>query len=433
MNYCNMNIEQLSHEKALVEKKLEGYKKLELDLAMSRGIPNAAMIELTAELFKDIDVYSNRIGLDGTDLGTYNQGLLSGIKEAKILFSELLCINVENIIIGGNSSLNLMFDMFSQLMLHGNCDSDRPWCHEDKLKFLCPVPGYDRHFSICEYMGIEMINIPLGPNGPDMDIVEELAANDSSIKGIWCVPQYSNPTGITYSDETVKRLASMKTAAKDFRIFWDNAYNVHHLFTGTCDSLTNIFDQCTNHGNGNRVYIFTSTSKVSIPGSGISAIGASVENISDILSRMKMQTIGYDKLNMLRHAIAFPGKDAVNEHMKKVADILAPNFNITLEIMENELAGKGIASWSSPGGGYFISFDGLKNTASRIVELCEEHGVKLTPAGAPFPYRKDPDDSNIRIAPTYPSYEEMKTAAGIFTECVKMASLEILIGDKNEQ
>jgi DNA-binding transcriptional MocR family regulator len=433
MNYNNMSLKQLTQEKALVEKKLEGYKKLDLDLAMSRGIPNSAMIELTAELFKDIDVYSNRIGLDGTDLGTYNQGLLSGIKEAKILFSELLCINVENIIIGGNSSLNLMFDMFSQLMLHGNCDSARPWCREDKVKFLCPVPGYDRHFSICEYMGIEMINIPLGPYGPDMDIVEELAANDNSIKGMWCVPQYSNPTGITYSDDTVKRLASMKTAAPDFRIFWDNAYSVHHLFTGTCDSLINILEQCATRGNENRVYMFTSTSKVSIPGSGISAIGASLKNISDILSRMKMQTIGYDKLNMLRHAIAFPGKEAVIEHMKKVAEILAPNFNITLETMENELAEAGIASWSRPGGGYFINFEGLKNTASRIVELCAEHGVKLTPAGAPFPYKKDPDDSNIRIAPTYPSYDEMKAAAGIFAECVKMASLEILIGEKNEQ
>lgn len=430
MNYLTMNKSQLAEEKKKVMEKLDGYRSLELDLAMSRGIPNTAMIELTAEIFRDIDVYTDRIGLDGTDLGTYNQGLLAGIREAKILFSELFCIEPDNIIVGGNSSLNLMFDMFSQLMLHGNCDSEKPWCREDKIKFLCPVPGYDRHFAICEYMGIEMINIPLGNDGPDMDMVEELAASDPGIKGMWCVPQYSNPTGITYSDETVERLSSMKTAARDFRIFWDNAYSVHHLYTGTCDTLTNILVQCRNYGNENRVYMFSSTSKVSIPGSGISAIGASKANIKDILSRMKIQTIGYDKLNMLRHTKAFPDKQAITEHMKRIADILAPNFTITLEVMDRELGGKGIADWSIPGGGYFISFDGLKNTASRIVELCGLHGVKLTPAGAPFPYQKDPNDSNIRIAPTYPSYEDMKTAAMIFAECVKLASIEILIGGK---
>ena len=274
-----------------------------------------------------------------------------------------------------------------------------------------------------------MINVPLLTDGPDMTMVEKLVAEDSSIKGIWCVPQYSNPTGITYSDETVKRLASMKTAAGDFRIFWDNAYSVHHLFTGTCDTLTNSLDLCTEYGNENRVYMFSSTSKVSIPGSGISAIGASGKNINDILSRMKIQTIGYDKLNMLRHALAFPGKEAVINHMKRIAEILAPNFEITLEILENELSDKGIASWSRPGGGYFINFDGMSGTASRIVKLCALHGVKLTPAGAPFPYQKDPDYSNIRIAPTYPSYDDMKTAAEIFAECVKLASIEKMIGE----
>lgn len=432
MKYTEMNYLQLVNERIEIEKKLEDYKKMNLDLAMSRGIPNSAMIDLTAEKFKDIDVYSNRIGLDGTDLGTYNQGLISGIKEAKILFSELLCVETENIIVGGNSSLNLMFDMFSQLMIHGNCDSEKPWGREETIKFICPVPGYDRHFAICEYMGIEMINVPMNENGPDMKIVEELVASDENIKGMWCVPQYSNPSGITYSDKTVQRLASMNTAAKDFRIFWDNAYSVHHLFTGTCDTLTNILEQCKTHGNENRVYMFASTSKVSMPGSGVAAMASSPKNIEDILNRMKKQTIGYDKLNMFRHAKAFPGKEAVIEHMKKVADVLAPNFTVTLETLNKELADLGIADWSIPGGGYFINFQGLKGTAKRVVELCALYGVKLTAAGAPYPYKKDPENSNIRIAPTYPSYKDMKTAAAIFSECVKLASLEILIGEKNE-
>jgi len=433
MKYSDMNIDQLSTEKKYIQSKLDGYKKMDLDLAMSRGIPNTAIIEIAAKKFSKTDVYINRIGDDKTDLGTYNQGLIAGISEARNLFSELLCVGVENIIVGGNSSLNLMFDMMAQLMLKGNCNSIRPWEREESVKFICPVPGYDRHFGICEYLGIDMISVPLLEDGPDMDMVEKLANEDPTVKGIWCVPQYSNPSGITYSDEVVTRLAGMKTAAADFRIFWDNAYSVHHLFTGTCDSVSNILEQCLRHGNDNRVYIFASTSKVSMPGSGISAIAASEENISDILSRMKKQTIGYDKLNMLRHTRVFPNKDAILEHMKEIAEVIAPNFNITLEILDKELSGKGIAEWSRPGGGYFINFNGMEGTASRIVGLCALHGVKLTPAGAPFPYKIDPRDSNIRIAPTFPSYEEMKKAAEIFAECVKLASIEVLLGGNDEQ
>lgn len=429
MLYKSMGPDSLKQELSIVNKQYEAHLCKNLDLAMSRGIPNQKMIELTAAKFKNIDVYTNRIRKDGTDLGTYNQGLITGIKEIKELFSELLSVKEENLIIGGNSSLNLMFDMFSQLMIHGNCDSDKPWGKENNIKFLCPVPGYDRHFAICEYMGIEMINVPLTNDGPDMAIVENLVSNDETIKGIWCVPQYSNPDGTVYSNETIKRLASMKVLAKDFRIFWDNAYSIHHLFNGQICEIPSILDECISNRKPNRVYMFASTSKISLPGSGVAAIATSSENVENILNRMRKQTIGYDKLNMLRHAEVFKNKKAVIEHMKDVAKILRPNFEITLETMQNELSKLDIAKWSHPHGGYFISFNTTVGSAKRIVELCNNAGVKLTPAGAPFPYKKDPDDSNIRIAPTFPSYEDMKTAAIIFCTCVKLAALEKLTGE----
>lgn len=428
MSYLQMDKTSLLNEKSVVEKKYTKYLGENLNLAMSRGIPNQKMIEITAAKFSAIDVYTNRIYKDGTDLGTYNQGLISGIKEIKKVFAEILSVNEDNLIIGGNSSLNLMFDMFSQLMINGNCDSIRPWSKEEKIRFLCPVPGYDRHFAICEHMGIEMINIPMTDNGPNMDVIESMVSDDESIKGIWCVPQYSNPDGTVYSSKTIKRLAQMKTKAKDFRIFWDNAYSVHHLFLGEIHEVDNILDACIDAGNENRVYIFASTSKISMPGSGVAAIAASEDNIKDILNRMKKQTIGYDKMNMIRHAIAFPDKASIMRHMKEVADVLRPNFEIMLKTLETELKDLGIADWSHPDGGYFISFNTRKGSASRIVELCAKAGVKLTPAGAPFPYKKDPDDSNIRIAPTFPSYDDMKKAAEIFCICVKLAALEELTG-----
>ena len=302
MSYLQMDKTSLLNEKSVVEKKYTKYLGENLNLAMSRGIPNQKMIEITAAKFSAIDVYTNRIYKDGTDLGTYNQGLISGIKEIKKVFAEILSVNEDNLIIGGNSSLNLMFDMFSQLMINGNCDSIRPWSKEEKIRFLCPVPGYDRHFAICEHMGIEMINIPMTDNGPDMDVIESMVSDDESIKGIWCVPQYSNPDGTVYSSKTIKRLAQMKTKAKDFRIFWDNAYSVHHLFLGEIHEVDNILDACIDAGNENRVYIFASTSKISMPGSGVAAIAASEDNIKDILNRMKKQTIGYDKMNMIRRS-----------------------------------------------------------------------------------------------------------------------------------
>lgn len=426
MSYLSMGKQELLKEKNIIEKQYNTYLGENLNLNMSRGIPNQKMIELTAAKFKNIDVYTNRIYKDGADLGTYNQGLIAGIKEIKELFSQILSVEEKNLIIGGNSSLNLMFDMFSQMMLHGNCDSEKPWVKENKVKFLCPVPGYDRHFAICEYMGIEMINIPMTENGPDMDIVENLLIADETIKGMWCVPMYSNPDGTVYSHETVKRLASMKTAAKDFRIFWDNAYSIHHLFNGVIGKIPNVLNLCNISGNPNRVYMFASTSKISMPGSGVSAIASSTENVEDILNRMRKQTIGYDKINMIRHAIAFPTKEVVLKHMQEVAEVLKPNFDITLETMNRQLSDLEIAHWSQPYGGYFISFNAMDGCAKRIIELCSIAGVKLTPAGAPYPYKVDARDSNIRIAPTYPSYEDMKTAASIFCTCVKLASLEKL-------
>jgi aspartate/methionine/tyrosine aminotransferase len=426
MSYRNFSREELLLEKEKVEKNYKSFLAENLNLAMSRGKPNELMVNLTAGKFSRIDVYSNRIHKDGTDLGNYDQGLITGIKEIKELFSQILDVPEESLIVCGNSSLNLMFDMFSQLMLHGNCDSEKPWGREDKVKFICPVPGYDRHFAICEYMGIEMINVPMTDEGPDMDMVEDIVGSDETVKGIWCVPQYSNPDGTVYSDKTIARLAGMMTKAVDFRIFWDNAYSVHHLFNEGINEVGNILKACEDAGNPNRAYIFASTSKISIPGSGVAAIAASSDNVDDIVNRMKKQTIGYDKLNMLRHALAFPDKDAVLDHMREVASLLEPNFKITLDTLESELGNLDIAKWSHPAGGYFISFDTTVGKASRIVELCSNAGVKLTPAGAPYPYRKDPGDSNIRIAPTFPSYDDMKKAAEIFCTCAKLSALEQL-------
>lgn len=427
MNYKTMTVEELKIEKKKVIEDYNFFKTMNINLTMARGIPNKQMVDISASKFSKIDVYSNRIYKDNTDLGNYNQGLIAGIKETKELFSELLDVDEKNLIIGGNSSLNLMFDLFSQLMLHGNCDSEKPWSKEDGIKFLCPVPGYDRHFAICEYMNVQMINIPMTDDGPDMDTVEALVKEDAKIKGIWCVPLYSNPSGIMYSSNTVKRLSSMKTAAKDFRIFWDNAYSVHHLYENTGEKLLNIIMETKIAGNANRVYMFASTSKITIPGSGIAVIATSEDNIEDILNRMKKQTIGYDKLNMIRHSIAFPNKKSVYSHMKEIADILRPNFDNTLDILDKELKELDIASWSTPKGGYFISFNAPAGCAKRIVELCAKAGVKLTDAGATYPYKNDSEDSSIRLAPTYPSKDEMITAAKVFCTCVKYASIEKLM------
>lgn len=395
-----------------------------LNLDMSRGKPTPEQLDLTLEMLThclDGDHISER----GVDCRNY--GVLDGIYEAKRLLMPMLGIGRYEIIIGGNSSLQLMYDTIAKAMLLGVKGSEKPWCKCEKVKWLCPVPGYDRHFAITEAFGIEMINVPMDEHGPDMDMVEKLVSEDEAIKGIWCVPKYANPTGITYSDEVVKRFASLKPKAKDFRIFWDNAYCVHDLYDDH-DELLNILEECKKTGNQDMVYIFGSTSKISFPGGGIAAIGASEENIEFLKEQMSYQTIGYDKLNQLRHAKFFKDFDGIMAHMDKHRAIIAPKFEIVLDALEKELEPLEIASWSKPKGGYFISFDGEVGTAKRIVSLCKEAGVVLTGAGATYPYRKDPDDKNIRIAPTYPSISDLGVAINVFCVAVKLATAEILLG-----
>ena len=355
-----------------------------------------------------------------------NYGVLDGITEAKQLLADMMEVPKDNIVIFGNSSLNIMYDTIARAMTHGVLGST-PWAKLDKVKFLCPVPGYDRHFAITEHFGIEMINVPMTATGPDMDMVEKLVAEDEAIKGIWCVPKYSNPQGITYSDETVHRFATLKPAAKDFRIFWDNASGIHHLYEDKQDYLTEILMECKKAGNPDMVYKFSSTSKISFPGSGIAASAASDANLKEIREMMKVQTIGHDKLNQLRHVRYFKDIHGMVEHMKKHADIMRPKFDAVLETLDRELGGLGIGSWIAPRGGYFISFDAMEGCAKAIVAKAKEAGLVMTGAGATFPYGKDPKDSNIRIAPSYPTPEELKTAAEIFVLSVKLVSIEKLL------
>lgn len=427
MQYNDMSKEELLVLKESLNKKYAEAKAKGLALDMSRGKPSAKQLDVSLGLLDTINSSSDLKSLDGTDCRNY--GVLDGIPEAKKLMADMMGTTPDHVIVYGNASLNIMYDQISRAYTHGIL-GNTPWCKLDKVKFLCPVPGYDRHFAITERFGIEMINIPMSESGPDMGMVEEYVSKDASVKGIWCVPKYSNPQGYTYSEETVKRMAALKPAAEDFRIFWDNAYVIHDLYDDNKDEIADIISECEKAGNPDMVFEFASTSKVSFPGSGIAALATSANNIADIKKQLTIQTIGHDKLNQLRHVRFFKDINGLKEHMRKHAEFIRPKFEAVESVFEEELGGLGIGSWTEPKGGYFISFDAMDGCAKAIVAKCKEAGVKLTGAGATFPYGKDPKDSNIRIAPSFPTPEEMKQAADLFVLCVKLVSVEKLLENK---
>lgn len=423
-SYKEMSKEELAALKTELEKAYEDAKGKGLKLDMSRGKPSAAQLDMTMPIMDVLNAESDLRTEAGVDCRNY--GVMDGIPEAKALMGAMMGVAPEKVIVCGNASLTIMYNTVSRSVTHGVCGST-PWCKLDKVKFLCPVPGYDRHFAVTEHFGIEMINIPMTPTGPDMDLVEKYVNEDSAVKGIWCVPKYSNPQGITYSDETVKRFAALKPAAEDFRIFWDNAYGIHDLYEDDKDELLDIMTECEKAGNPDMVYIFASTSKVSFSGSGIAAIAASEKNLADIRKTMTIQTIGYDKINQLRHVRYFKDINGLRAQMKKEADILRPKFEAVISTLEAELSGLGIGEWIKPKGGYFISFNTMEGCAKAVVAKCKEAGVVLTGAGATYPYGKDPKDSNIRIAPSFPTPEEMQQATELFVLCVKLVSVNKLL------
>lgn len=424
--YEAMTKEQLNEERNSLLEQEKAAKNRKLSLDMSRGKPEKAQLDLALDMFGVINADTDMKVDGGMDCRNY--GIMDGISAAKKLMGDMLGADPANVIIYGNSSLNIMYDTISRSYTHGVLDNT-PWCKLDKVKFLCPAPGYDRHFAITEYFNIEMITIPMNADGPDMDMVEEYVNNNKDVKGIWCVPMYSNPTGVTFSDEVVKRFANLKPAAKDFRIFWDNAYCIHHLYEKK-DELLNLAKECEKAGNEDIYYIFGSTSKVTLAGSGIAAFASSPANVAAVRKQMTIQTISYDKVNQLRHVLYFKNIDGMNLHMKKHAEIMRPKFEKVLEILHKELSGRGIATWSKPMGGYFISFDAPEGCAKAIVAKCKELGVVLTGAGATFPYGNDPKDSNIRIAPSFPTMAELEQAAEIFVLAVKLISIEKILESK---
>lgn len=422
MLYSAMSPKELQSEFEIVSEKYNQLLKEGLKLDMSRGKPCKEQLDLTNDMLNSLTKQDDCISENGFDCRNY--GLMDGIPEAKKLFAPMLGVTENDVIVFGNSSLNIMYDSILKAMQFGILGST-PWCKLEKVKFLCPVPGYDRHFSICQAMGIEMINVPMTDQGPDMNIVESLVSQDESIKGIWCVPKYSNPDGITYSDEVVKRLANLSPKAEDFRIFWDNAYAIHDF--STPDILLNIFDQLKKNGKQDMIYMFASTSKITFPGAGVAIMAASKANLDSIKKMMFFQTISHDKLNQLRHVKFFKSYDNIIEHMKKHADILMPKFDIVCNTLEKELAPLGIAKWKKPNGGYFVSLFVMEGCASRTAELCKNAGVVLTSAGATYPYGKDPQDSNLRISPSFPPNQELQTAMEVLCLCARLAVLEKLV------
>ncbi len=427
--YQELTKEELVSLKAELEKKFEDAKGKGLKLDMSRGKPSVAQLDMGMDIFDVLNSTSDLTSMEGIDVRNY--GVLDGILEAKNMMADIMGVTADHVIVYGNASLNVMFDAVSSAMTHGVM-GNTPWCKLDKVKFLCPAPGYDRHFAITQHFGIEMIAVSMTPQGPDMDMVEKLVSEDESIKGIWCVPKYSNPQGYTYSDETVRRFANLKPAAKDFRIFWDNAYSVHHLYDEEerQDKVLEILAECEKAGNPDMVYEFASTSKISFSGAGVAAIATSKGNLECIKKTLAIQTIGHDKINQLRHVRYFKDFDGIKAHMRKHAALMRPKFEAVLEVLDRELSGTGIGAWTKPNGGYFISFDAMEGCAKDIVAKCKEAGVTLTGAGATYPYGRDPRDSNIRIAPTYPNPDELALATDIFVLCVKLISVERLLENK---
>ncbi len=423
-SYKQMTKEELVSLKAELEKQFEDAKGKGLSLDMSRGKPSAAQLDMSMDMLDVVNSSSDMKDESGLDCRNY--GVLDGILKAKELMADMIGTKPENVIVCGNASLNIMYDTVSRSMVKGVL-GNTPWCKLDKVKFLCPAPGYDRHFKITEFFDIEMITVPMTEDGPDMDIVEDLVSKDDSIKGIWCVPKYSNPQGICYSDETVRRFAALKPAAKDFRIFWDNAYVIHHLYDDNQAEILDIISECEKAGNPDMVYEFASTSKVTFAGGGISCVASSKANLEDIKKSMTVQTIGYDKINQLRHVRYFKNLDGLKAQMKKHAESMRPKFEAVLEVLDKELSGLEIGQWRKPYGGYFISFDSMEGCAKAIVAKCKEAGVVMTGAGATFPYGIDPKDSNIRIAPSFPTPQEMADAADIFVLCVKLVSVDKLL------
>lgn len=428
MKLASLKDSELLKINSKAKKEYEKFKSLDLKLDMSRGKPCADQLDLALGFLEALRARSEFANSDGDDCRNY--GIWNGLPEMREIFSQLMDVPADLIILGNNSSLQLMFDCISKGYTHGY-DGCEPWCKQEKIKFLCPSPGYDRHFSITEYFGFEMITVPMLKSGPDMDMIEELISNDETIKGCWCVPKYSNPTGVTYSDKTVRRFAKLKPKAKDFRIMWDNAYCVHDL-TDTPDTLLSLYDEALKNGTEDYCIFFASTSKISFPGAGVAAVGMSKSNYEEMKIRLTTQTIGPDKLNQLRHLRFLHDVNGVYDLMQEHRKILEPKFDLVRGILEDNLGGMGVATWNKPNGGYFINLDVMNGCAKKVVKLCKKAGVVLTGAGAAFPLGEDPNDSNIRIAPTFPPIEELEQAAKLLCICVKLATTEKLISDRKK-